>query len=160
MLRRTLNETLPNAELRVQTMSGALAPEFRPWKLGAFLFGLLGALALTVAVFGLFGVIAYGVRRRTHEMGIRVALGAQRAKILGMVVREAVVIVGVSVAAGLLTAVAVARFVGSLLYDTSPADPSVVSGVVIVMLAVGVVAALAPAVRASRVDPMVALRAE
>jgi ABC-type antimicrobial peptide transport system permease subunit len=160
IVRRTLDATLPNAELNVSTMTAALRPQFHPWRLGAFLFGLLGGLALTVAVVGLYGVIAYGVRRRTHELGVRIALGAQRARILNLVIREAAMLVAVSAAAGLLASLWLARFVRSMLYDTPSADPVVVGSVVIIMLGVGVAAALLPALRASRVDPMIALRAD
>lgn len=160
VLRRELTAALPNSSIRLETMQGALVPGFRPWRLGALLFGMLGALALAVSAVGLYGAIAYGVRRRTHELGIRVALGAQREKILGMVVREALVVTVLSVGAGLLAGVAMRRFIQSLLYDTSAADPGVVIGVLAVMVGAGVLAAAAPALRASRVDPMVALRAD
>jgi ABC-type antimicrobial peptide transport system permease subunit len=117
-------------------------------------------LALLVAAIGLYGVIAYGVRRRTHELGIRIALGAQRDRISRLVVGEGVRMVAGGVLAGVALALVSVRFVGSLLYDTSLRDPLVLLGVVIVMLATAFAASWIPAWRAGRVDPMVALRGD
>ena len=159
-VRRVLDDALPNADLRLRDMRAALEPQFRPWRFGAILFGTLGALALCVALIGLYGVIAYGVRRRTHELGVRLALGAQRPVVVRMIVAEAVVIVAASVVVGVVAALLGARFVSDLLYDTSASDPIVLTAVAVLLLAGGVVASSLPAWRASRVDPMVALRAE
>jgi len=159
-VRRALDDALPNADLRLREMRTALEPQFRPWRLGASLFAALGTLALSVALIGLYGVIAYGVRRRTHELGVRLALGAQRAAVVRMIVAEAVVIVAASVVVGVVAALLGARFVSDLLYETSASDPIVLAAVASLLLGAGVAASSLPAWRASRVDPMVALRAE
>jgi ABC-type lipoprotein release transport system permease subunit len=154
------DDALPNADLRLRDMRTALEPQFRPWRLVAGLFATLGGLALSVALIGLYGVIAYGVRRRTHELGVRLALGARQLVVVKMIVAEGVLIVAMSVVVGVVGALVGARFVTDLLYDTSAADPVVLALVAMLLLAGGIVASAFPAWRASRVDPMVALRAE
>jgi putative ABC transport system permease protein len=160
VLQRTLSAELPNAELGVREMRSAIEPQFRPWRLGAVLFTLLGGLALAIALIGLYGIVSYGVRRRTHELGVRVALGAQQSAILTMVVGESVKLVAISIAGGLVASFIAARFLASLLYDTSIADPTVMIVVTSLILASAVFASLIPALRASRVPPASALAIE
>jgi predicted permease len=160
LLHRTLSAELPNAELGVREMRSAVEPQFRPWRLGAALFTLLGALALAIALIGLYGIVSYGVRRRTHELGVRVALGAQQSDILAMIVGESVKLVAASIAAGLVASFVASRVLASLLYDTTVADPAVMFGVTSLILTSGVVASLIPALRASRVPPASALAVE
>ena len=114
----------------------------------------------TVASIGLFGLMSYSVARRTNEIGIRVARGAQRSDVLRMVMRESVVMVGIGLVIGLVVSLMTGRFVGSLLFDLAPTDPVSIG---LAMAALSVVSAFAgylPARRAARVDPMIALHYE
>ena len=144
----------------VRTFSEQLAPEMHPWRLGAALFSGAGFLALLVAAVGVYGTIAYNVSQRTQEMGVRIALGAQGSNIIALVLKSSVAISAIGVAIGTGIAIWAGRFVRPLLYDTSPDDPFVLGGVAAMLLAVAVVAGLVPAMRAKRVDPMEALRAD
>jgi predicted permease len=144
----------------VQTLADQLSPEMRPWRLGAALFSGAGFLALLVAAVGIYGTIAYAVGQRTQEMGVRIALGAQGSSIIALVLKSSVTIAAIGVVIGTDIAIWAGRFAKPLLYDTSPNDPYVLGGVAAVLLAVAVVASLVPAMRAKRVDPMEALRAD
>ncbi len=144
----------------VASFDQLIAPELRPWRLGATMFGLFGALALAIAAIGLFSVLAYAVAQRTHEIGVRVALGAGRGDVVRMVVLDGVRLVAYGLGLGVLLALAAGRFVAPLLYDTSPRDPRVFGAVVAVLLIAAVAASLLPARRAAGVDPARALAAE
>ena len=124
------------------------------------MFGAFGALALLLSAVGLYGVISYGVAQRRHEMGVRMALGADARRVVGLVVRQGVGIALTGAVLGAATAFAAAPRIRALLFETSPRDPVVYGGVLVVLLAVALLATLVPAWRASRVDPVVALRAE
>ena len=130
-------------------------PRFR-----AFLLGLFAAMALILAATGIFGVISYSVSCRSHEIGIRVALGASRAMILGLVSRETLVLTAGGLTFGLCGALAASRLLGRLLFGVTPYDPATLFVVALVLSAVAAVAGYIPARRAMRVDPMVALRYE
>ena len=156
----TLREAFPGAYPNVTPMTEYLEPEYRPWRLGATLFTAFGLLALLVAVVGIYSTVSYGVSQRTHEFGVRIALGARLGDVLRQVVGEGLRTVALGVAAGVLLAVAAARLVEALLYDVQPRDPVVLLLVSASLLAVAVVAALLPAWRAARVDPVTALRVE
>ena len=145
-----------NAEL-LQT---AIDPQVRPWQLGASVFSLFGVLALVVAAIGLYSVMAYLVAQRTHEIGVRIALGARSGDIMGLVLRNGVGMAAVGVAIGVGLAMLAGRYVETLLFEISPRDPVVIGGVAAALLAVAVLASWLPAVRARGVDPMEALRAE
>jgi predicted permease len=129
-------------------------------KLTARLSTFFGIVALALACIGLYGVLSYNVTRRTGEMGVRMALGAQRFGILRLVIRDALVVTGIGVLVGLGAAWAATRVLGSMLYGLSPRDPVTMIGAAIVLIAVATLAAFIPAWRASRVDPMTALRYE
>ena len=159
-IERTMREVMPNAVPNVTPMRGALQEQFSTWRTGATLFSALGILALVVAALGVYGVIAYDVGQRTHEMGIRIALGARRGGVIQLVVAKGVRTVALGLMAGLGLALVAGQLVAALLYDTSPRDPSVLAGVAIVMLLVAVLASFVPAWRAAAVDPATALRAE
>ena len=146
--------------VNVRPLQELVEPQVRPWRLGAAMFGAFGGLALLIAAVGLYSVISYGVAQRTRELGVRVALGARAADVLRLVVGEGVRVAAAGVALGALGALAAGRFVAPLLFDTSPRDPLVFGGVTLALLLVALVASLVPARRASRVDPMVALRSE
>jgi ABC-type antimicrobial peptide transport system permease subunit len=126
-------------------------------KLGAGLLGVFGLLALALACVGLYGVMAYSVGQRTQEIGLRMALGAAPGHVLGLVLRQGLLLVGVGVAIGVTGALGVSQLVGSLLFG-SAYDPLSFIGASAALVAVAALASLLPALRASRVDPLVALR--
>ena len=156
-LRRVFPHILPTTSL---TMAQRLNRQYRPWQLGAELFTALGLLALVVSAIGVYSVVAYSVSQRTREMGIRVALGARSADVLALVVGEGTRVVLVGIAVGAMAALAAGRFVGSLLYGVGSHDPLVLSGAAFVLLIFGIAASAAPAWRATKVDPVTALRAD
>jgi ABC-type antimicrobial peptide transport system permease subunit len=127
-------------------------------RLMAALSGFFGVIALLLACLGLYGVISYSVGRRTSELGIRLALGATRRELLAMVLRESLVLVAAGVAIGVPVTLAATRLIAARLFAISPTDPLTIVSAALVMLAVATAAALVPANRASRVDPMQALR--
>jgi predicted permease len=160
-LRRAIGGMVPNAQLiRVEGLQTRIDPQIRPWKLGAALFGLFGALAVLVAAIGLYSVITYLVAQRNHEFGVRTALGARSSDLLRQVVGEGVRVTVPGIAIGLLIALAAGKWIAPLLFNVSPRDPLVFASVAVVLLAVAAVASLAPAAKAARVDPMAALREE
>ena len=132
----------------------------RSWQLGATMFVAFGVLALVVAAVGLYGVIGYNVTQRMHELGVRVALGAQARDILRLVVGQGVRFALAGVALGTLLAYAASRWLEPLLFQQSPRDPVVYTAVGAVLVLVALAASGAPAVRASRADPNTALRSE
>jgi ABC-type antimicrobial peptide transport system permease subunit len=126
----------------------------------AVLSGSFGALALLLAALGLYGITSYAVQRRTAEIGIRVVLGAQRGDVLGLVMRQSLVLTLLGIVLGLAAAAAVTRYVRGMLFGLTPLDPSTFVGVAVVFAVVSMAAATIPARRATRVDPLTALRAE
>ena len=160
-VRRALQALMPGTSyVTVTPMSTIIAPQIRSWRLGAIMFAAFGALALALAAIGLYSVIAYNVTQRTHEMGVRVALGAQGADVIRLIVREGLRVVVPGVVLGAAIALAAGRWVAPLLFQVSPKNPPVIVGVVVTLLAVAVAASWIPAMRASRVDPSEALRAD
>ena len=122
--------------------------------------GFFGLLALLLASIGLYGVMSYAVARRTNEIGLRMALGAQRGNVINMVLRESMLLVVLGVLIGLGAVLATTRFVSTMLYGLTPTDPATISLAVLVLLAVSALAGYLPARRAAQVDPLVALRYE
>jgi macrolide transport system ATP-binding/permease protein len=129
-------------------------------RLFARLTGFFGVLALVLGCIGVYGVMAFAVTRRTREIGIRIALGANRGEILGMVLRETLALVAIGVALGVLAALEASRLVASFLFGLKPNDPLTIAAAALLMVAAAAFAGYVPARRASRVDPMVALRYE
>jgi predicted permease len=145
---------------RVAAVGDDLAASIAGERFNTTLLALFGGVAFALAVVGIYGVVAYGVAQRRHEMGVRIALGAQRHDVVRLVVVRALRPVLVGVAVGLGAAVAATRVVQGLLYGTSPNDPLTYGGVALLLLAVGAAAAYAPSRRAAAADPVSALRAE
>jgi predicted lysophospholipase L1 biosynthesis ABC-type transport system permease subunit len=159
-IREMLKAEFPGAKVSMNTMAAAMEPEYRPWQLGATLFTLFGALAAVVAGIGVFSSVSYAVSQRTHEFGVRVALGATWNRIVREVVGSGLRTVLIGVVAGVLLALASGRLIASLMYGVSPSDPLamlVASGCLIV---VATLACLMPAWRAGRSDPVSALRSD
>ena len=127
---------------------------------GMILAGAFGALALVLAAIGIFGVLSYSVSRRTREIGIRMALGASRGEVASRIMREGLVMTGAGIAIGLTAAVALSRFMSSVLFEVKPGDPLTYIAVAVILLTVAALATLIPARRATGVDPLVALRAD
>ena len=159
-MRRTFRESLPGVEPNIESLGGIVASEVRPWRLGAMLFSALGALALAVAAVGVYSVLAYSVSRRTREIGVRMALGAHRARVMRLITTEGLRTVVVGVALGVAITLVSAPLVASMLYGTSAHDPAALSTMAGVMLIVAIIASIVPAWRAGRVDPAVAMRAD
>jgi putative ABC transport system permease protein len=126
----------------------------------AIMMGIFATLAVLMSAIGIYGVLSYLVAQRTRELGIRMALGAQRENILRMLLREALRLVAVGIASGLLVSVGTARLLTGLLYGVRPNDPVVFLGVAAGVVVVALAACLVPARRATRIDPIVALRYE
>lgn len=158
-LRRAIVAAEPSANyLLLCVMQEHLDPQVRPWRLGATMFGLFGALALIVAAVGLYSVIAYSTAQRTHEFGVRLAIGASTGRLALGVVGEAVRIAFVGVAAGGVVALVAGGRVAPLLFHVSAKDPVVFASVAGVLVMASLVASVVPALRASRTDPVIALR--
>jgi predicted permease len=137
-----------------------VALKLAPVRMGAGLLGIFGLLALALASVGLYGVIAYSVSRRTHEIGIRMALGAKATEVMKLVVRQGMALAVIGVVLGLLLAVAMSRVLATVLYGTSAVDVMAFSAAALLLLAVAFLANYVPARRAAHVDPMEALRYE
>jgi predicted permease len=160
-IRAAIHAVDPNlAVWNVMTLSDAVEQSLGQEKLLAKLASFFGALALLLASIGLYGVMAYSVARRTNEIGIRMALGAQPRAVLGMVLRESVLVVGLGLIAGIPAALACGRYVSSQLYGLAPNDPITIVGASAALLAVALVASFLPARRAALLDPLAALREE
>jgi ABC-type antimicrobial peptide transport system permease subunit len=129
-------------------------------RLMAALAGAFGVLAGSLAVLGLYGVIAYMVARRRNEIGVRIALGASRGSVIGLVLREAVVLLAVGLTVGTGFALWAGRAAASLVYGMTPRDPLTLGGAVALLAAVALIASYGPAWKASRLQPMEALRDE
>ena len=127
---------------------------------GATLFTLFGVLALIVAGLGIYSTVSYAVSQRTHEFGVRVALGARAVDVLRQVLAEGLRTVAIGVVIGILMALAAGRLVESLLYGITASDPSAMAIVAVVLLVIAALAALMPAWRAAKADPVAALRAD
>ena len=155
---RQVDATLPL--MNVTTQQDEVERRFLQEKVFAQAYTLFGGLALLVASVGLFGVMSYSVARRTSEIGIRMALGAQQHDVLRLVMRESMTLVAGGVAIGLAVAAAAGRLVSNLLFGVPPTDPMTMAGAMIVFVAVSSLAGYLPARRASGIDPMVALRYE
>ncbi|MGH7711601.1 MAG: FtsX-like permease family protein, partial [Gemmatimonadaceae bacterium] len=159
-VQRAIRDAFPGGRPLVNTMERFLDPQYRPWRLGATLFTSFGVLALIVAALGIYSTVAYSVAQQTHEFGVRTAIGARTHDILRQVIGNSLRTVALGVVAGIGLAIVGGRFVAALLYGIEPSDPWVISVVAIGLLVIAAAAAVGPAWRAARSDPLVALRAE
>jgi putative ABC transport system permease protein len=142
----------------VKTMSAIIAETETDRRFVTWLLGLFSVLALALAATGLFGQLSYAVTERTHEIGVRIALGARRGEVLRLVLAQGAKLAAVGMAIGLGASFGLLRFMASLLYAVKPADPSIVASAVVLLAGVTLLACYVPARRATRVDPLVALR--
>jgi len=126
----------------------------------AILLGAFGGLGLLLAVVGIYGVISYNVSQRTHEIGVRIALGAHRSNILRMVISEGMVLAAIGIVVGVGGALALGRFMQSMLFEIKPTDPATFVGVALALTLVALAACFIPARRATRVDPVSTMRCE
>jgi len=155
---RGLDPEIPVA--RPATLDEVLARSISEPRFYMVLLGTFAAMAVLLAALGIFGVMSYAVVQRSREIGIRVALGAHPRDVLRMVLRHALVLSVIGVAAGLAVALALSRAIGSLLFQLSPTDPATLAAVALLLTAVALLASWLPARRATRVDPLIALRSE
>jgi putative ABC transport system permease protein len=144
----------------IDSMDHIVAEAVARQRFSMLLLGLFAALALLLASIGIYGVMSYSVAQRTREIGIRIALGARRADVLQMTMKQALKLVGAGIMIGLAAAFLLTRVLASLLFGISATDPITFIGISVVLLAVAILASYVPALRATRVDPIVALRAQ
>jgi putative ABC transport system permease protein len=144
----------------VATMSSAVAGATAEARFYLVLFATFAAIALTLAAVGIYGVVSYSVSRRTHEIGIRIALGAEPSTVRWFIVRQGMSLSIIGGAAGLVVAYATTRLMSRLLYGVAPADPVTFVSVTVVLCGVGLMASYVPARRATRIDPLSALRSD
>ena len=160
-VRRQLQAVMPGvAYVRVMPFSNTVDGAEQSWQIGATMFSALGILALALAAIGIYSVIAYNVAQRTHEIGVRIALGARVANLTGLVLRDGLRLGVIGMGVGIVLALVAGRWLSPLLFDVSPRDPAVVLLVAGVLVGVTCLASAIPALRAARVDPNVALRAD
>jgi putative ABC transport system permease protein len=159
-VRRALAAVAPTGAIpEVVASESVIAPQYRPWKVGAWLFGALGFLALVVATVGVYSVIAYATGQRTHEMAVRASLGATRRDNLVLVLRSGTRLVMLGTLFGVGAAVLLGRVIESSLYGVSSTDPVTFACAILVLFMAGVVASAVPAWRTRRIEPAVTLRA-
>jgi putative ABC transport system permease protein len=144
----------------VQTMEQRVGAATARTRVTGLLLTVFAATALLLALIGIYGVVAYAVAQRTRELGLRIALGAARTHVAALVLRHGGVLVGLGLALGLLGAWSTTRVLRSLLFEVQPTDPVVFVALALVTMAVAFVASAIPALRATRVDPLVALKSE
>ncbi len=159
-MKRAILEVDPSSSIVFQDMQTQIRESLLLDRLMAMLSGFFGFLAALIAMIGLYGVISYSVARRKHEIGIRVALGANRARVIKLILAEAAVLLAIGLTIGSVLAILAARTARTFLFGLQPHDPLTISVAVAVLALVGVAASYLPALRAARVDPMIALRDE
>jgi len=155
---RAVDPTAP--ELRVESLAKGVHNYISPQRFSTSIFGFFAVLGLLLAGFGVYGVMRFWVTSRVPEIGVRLAIGAQRGDVLGLILGRAVRTALIGLVAGLAGAIALQRVMANLLYGVSATDPVVLASVALVMAIAAVAAALGPAIWASRVDPVEALRHE
>jgi ABC-type antimicrobial peptide transport system permease subunit len=141
-------------------MNEVVATALATPRLTGFLLGVFAAIALALAAVGIYGVLAYLVSHRTQEIGLRLAIGADRTQVLGMVLRRGLSLAAAGIIVGLAGAVALTRLLQGLLYDVRPNDPITFVAVTVLLLLVALLASFLPAWRATKVSPTIALRSQ
>jgi putative ABC transport system permease protein len=160
-IRRAVAAVDPDQPLyNVVTMEQALSDSISKERFAMFMLGLFAAMAFILAIVGIYGVMSYSVTQRTHEIGVRVALGAKGPDVVKMIVRQGIVLIAIGITIGLASSFALTRVLASLLYGVKPADPAVFSVAALLLGLVALFACYVPARRASRVNPIDALRYE
>jgi ABC-type antimicrobial peptide transport system permease subunit len=157
-LRREVREMDSRIPLRIETVSDRIRASLVRERVTAILATGLGLVALALACAALYGLLAYAVSRQSHEIGLRIALGADRPSVLRLVLRECLVMTLAGTVLGVGASLALGRYAASLLYEISPRDPGAVTVSAALMMTVALLAALVPARRAMLIDPVVALR--
>jgi putative ABC transport system permease protein len=157
---RILDTDQFTAITRVRTLEELVSASVAQPRFYALLLALFAGIALTLAVIGIYGVMAYAVSRRTHEIGIRMALGAEAGRIQRLVIGQGMLLVGVGVLFGLLAARLLTHALGDLLFGVKPSDPATFALIALVLAGAALLACWLPARRAARVDPLIALRCE
>ena len=158
-LRKTVQGIAPDFPVfDLETLDSRMATQEAMPRFTAGLSVAYGVAALLLATIGLYGVLAYGVAERTREIGMRMALGARPTAVVAQVLKGGLALTSVGLVVGLAVSLVLTRFIGSLLYETSPTDPITIAGISLLLLVVAAVACAIPARRAARLDPMAALR--
>jgi predicted permease len=160
-LQRALGAAAPDLPyVGVRPVEDLVEGQYWPWRLGTTVLAMFSGLALMLAALGLYGVLAFTVAQRTQELGVRIALGALPRDVFALVVRQGLGVAGLGVGLGVVLALVAGKVLASLLYGVSPRDPLVIAASATVLLAAAALASWIPARRATRVDPVVALRSE
>jgi predicted permease len=160
LIRSEVQQLDPNMPITGRSLTERLDMPLLPVRLAASVLGGFGLLALALAAIGIYGVMSYAVTKRTHEIGVRMALGAQKADVLKLVIRQGLTLTLIGMAIGSLTALGLTRLMKSLLFGVSATDPLTYAGVAVLLASVALLACYLPARRATKVDPMIALRCE
>ncbi|HEY6991892.1 MAG TPA: ADOP family duplicated permease, partial [Bryobacteraceae bacterium] len=159
-LEHKLSAIAPNVPISVQNWSDSLESELFPARAATASLGVMGLLAAMLAVTGIFGMAAYGVSRRMKELGIRIAVGAQRAQVMSAALKRPMILLGVGSVVGLLSGMFASRLLGRIVYQANPRDPFVVGVALLMMALLGIIAAAIPARRALNIDPSKLMREE
>jgi putative ABC transport system permease protein len=160
LIRSVVRDVNPQlgVDLDQQTMSELVSASVARPRFNTFVLGSFAVVALVLAIVGVYGVMSYAVTQRTREIGIRMAIGAAPSDVLAAVLRQSLMVTSIGAAIGMLVAAGLTRYLESMLFELNPLDPPTFVAVAVLFLLVGLLAACLPAVRASRVDPLVALR--
>jgi len=160
-IRQIVLDIDPNQPLaNVETMDSYIAQSVWGNRFNSVLFGVLAAVALILASIGIYGVINYSVSQRTHEIGIRMALGAESGNVLGLIVRQGAKLAAIGIFIGIPLAYGLTKLMASILYGVNPGDPVTFAVTCAILGSVAILASYLPARKAAKVDPMVALRYE
>ncbi|HZU47342.1 MAG TPA: ADOP family duplicated permease, partial [Mycobacterium sp.] len=159
-MRRKVHDLSPDIPVKFTTMEASLSGNIAAPRFRTLLLSIFAALAVALAMAGVYGVMAYVVGQRSSEIGVRMALGAASSDVLGMVLRQAAVLAGAGVAIGIAAALAASRLLASMLFEVKPADPATYVAVAVAIAAIAIAASYVPARRATRIDPLAALRQE
>jgi ABC-type antimicrobial peptide transport system permease subunit len=159
-VRKAAYDLNPEMAVRFTTMEEMVSESIAAPRFRTFLAGTFALLALLLAMAGIYGVMSYVVTQRTSELGLRMALGAKRGDVLGLVLSRAAVLAALGLSVGTASSLAVSRFIGTMLFGLKATDPGTYAVVLLSVAGIAILAAAGPAWRASRIDPMVALREE